>query len=106
MANHKARTHNGHNGHNGANQGEGDKASARKYNEKAMQFAGSNKVEQAAKEAKDFVDANPAEARADEEIAKAGPSPIRTRINELVTEGKAMLAKAKAKFQEMTNRQK
>jgi len=101
MANHKAK-----NSNDGPNQGEGDKVSARKYNDKAMAFVGENRVEQAAEQAKDFVEANPAQAKADEETAKAGPSPIRHRIDELVMEGKAMLARAKAKFHEMMDRKK
>lgn len=40
------------------NQGEGDKESARKYNEKAEEFAKSGKVEEAAKDAKEALESD------------------------------------------------
>jgi hypothetical protein len=78
----------------GRNQGEGDKASARKYNANVRDFVASKKVDGAAKSAKDFLEANPAEAAHDEAVAKAGPHPVTKRIGELIDEGKAMVARA------------
>ncbi len=82
----------------GPNQGEGDKASARKYNANVRQFVAAHKVDDAARTAKEFLEANPAEAAADEAKATAGPHPIAGRIEELITEGKAMVGRARAKL--------
>ncbi len=57
-----------------ANQGEGDKASARRYNENAREFVAEGKVDKAALEAEEFVEAEPAEAARAEREAKQGPA--------------------------------
>lgn len=58
---------------NRKNQGEGDRVSARQYNQDVRSFVASGKVDDAARRAEDYVTANPAEAARAERKAKAGP---------------------------------
>jgi hypothetical protein len=55
------------------NQGEGDKISARRYNNDLREFISEGKVENAAREARRFVDTHPDDAARDERKAKHGP---------------------------------
>ena len=57
------------------NQGEGDKVSARHYNDAATEFAAEGKVPAAAESAKEFVEAKPGEAASAERAGKQGPKP-------------------------------
>lgn len=86
---------------NEKNQGEGNRAAARNYDKNAKKFVDDGKVEAAAKEAEAYVDANPEEAAKAEEVAKMGPDPVGNRLDELKTEGKALLEKAKAKVRDL-----
>lgn len=56
------------------NQGEGDRASARRYDKHLRDFISGGKVEPAATEARGFVDTKPDEAAAAERAAKRGPN--------------------------------
>jgi len=58
---------------NKQNQGEGDRVSARKYNQDLRSFVASGKVDAAAHRAEDYVNANPDEAARAERKAKRGP---------------------------------
>lgn len=58
---------------NDRNQGEGDRISARKYNRDVRDFINEGKVDDAAKQARQFVDAQPDAAARAERQAKAGP---------------------------------
>lgn len=58
---------------NRQNQGEGDRVSARKYNQDLRSFVASGKVDDAARRAEDYVNAHPAEAARAEREAKRGP---------------------------------
>ncbi len=55
------------------NQGEGDKISARRYNDDLRSYINSGKVDDAAKSARDFVETQPLAAARAERAAKAGP---------------------------------
>ncbi|CAN5252697.1 hypothetical protein BH11MYX1_BH11MYX1_55940 [soil metagenome] len=55
------------------NQGEGDKISARRYNSDVREFIKEGKVEDAARNARDFVDTQPLAAARAERDAKHGP---------------------------------
>ena len=55
------------------NQGEGDKISAREYNEAAREFVAEGKVDKAAREAAEAVDADPEEAKRAEAAGRRGP---------------------------------
>jgi hypothetical protein len=58
---------------NRQNQGEGDRVSARKYNEDLRSFVQSGKVDDAARRAEGYVSAHPDEAARAEREAKRGP---------------------------------
>jgi hypothetical protein len=57
-------------------------------------FIAGNKVEPAAREAKDYVEHHPTEAERDEMAGKAGPRPLARRVEELITEGRAIVHRA------------
>ncbi len=71
---------------NNGNQGEGDKASARRYNQHAEEFVADGRVNKAAADAREFVEAAPAEAMAAERAAKHGPS--KGLLDDLVAKGR------------------
>lgn len=74
------------------NQGEGDKISARHYNRDLREFIAEGKVEDAAEEARRFVERDPAEAAAAEERAKRGPRRgKRVSVDELVAKGRTVV---------------
>ncbi len=52
------------------NQGEGDRASARVYNENVREFISRGKVDRAASDARDYVEHEPEDARRAEKAAK------------------------------------
>ena len=56
------------------NQGEGDRLSAREYNEQLREFMDHGKVAPAAHEAKAYVERNPEDAARAEREAKRGPA--------------------------------
>jgi hypothetical protein len=58
---------------NKQNQGEGDRVSARAYNQDLRKFVASGKVDDAARRAEDYVNAHPDEAARAERQAKRGP---------------------------------
>jgi hypothetical protein len=85
-------------------EGEGSRTAARSYNEKLRSFIDEKRVEPAAKEAEDFVERHPEEAAAAEEKAKAGPTPILRRVEELVSEGRAMWHRASDRVRHVIRR--
>jgi len=70
------------------NQGEGDKASARRYNEHAEEFVHEGKVPQAAQDARGYVERDPAGAAKAEAKAKKGPL---SSVDELVEKGHSVI---------------
>ena len=76
------------------NQGEGDRASARRYNEHAQEFIASGKVEPAAEQAEGYVERDPADAAAAEAKARKGPRASRLpALHELVAKARSVLAR-------------
>lgn len=74
------------------NQGEGDRLSARRYNDAAKKFAkDEEKVDEAARKAAAFVDANPEAAHRAERKAKRGPHGTRVSVDELVDMGRSFM---------------
>lgn len=73
------------------NQGEGDKVSARHYNRRAEAFVADGKVESAARDAAQFVEAKPAEAARAEREAKRGPSSTKVSADELIAMGRTVI---------------
>ena len=70
------------------NQGEGDRVSARRYNREVSEFVAEGKVDEAAREAADYVQAEPEDAKRAERVAKRGPHPTRVSVDELVAKGR------------------
>lgn len=77
--------------HKEPNQGEGDKASARKYNRAAESFVAEGKVGAAAREAEDFVEREPDEAARAEELAKRGPGGAKVSLDDLIAKGRSVV---------------
>jgi hypothetical protein len=73
------------------NQGEGDKVSAREYNRQAESFVADGKVEDAARDAARFVEAEPEEAARAERKAKRGPNPTKVSVDELIAKGRTVI---------------
>jgi len=73
------------------NQGEGDKVSARHYNREVREFIADGKVDDAAREAAHYVEAEPADAKRAERRAQKGPSATKVSIDELVAKGRTVI---------------
>jgi len=82
------------------NQGEGDRRSARHYNEELKQFVERGEVAPAAHEAKAYVERAPDDAARAERIAKRGPSAARgarawPTLDELVGKARSYVDQAR-----------
>ena len=77
------------------NQGEGDRISARRYDANVRRFVEEGKVENAADDARDYVESDPAEAKAAEEAAKRGPSGRRVSVDEIVAKGHTLIERVR-----------
>ena len=74
------------------NQGEGNKLSARHYNRDLREFIAEGKVDEAAHEARLYVERDPDDAERAEEAAKRGPrSRKRVSVDELVAKGRSVV---------------
>jgi hypothetical protein len=76
---------------NNGNQGEGDKASARRYNQHAEEFVSDGRVNKAAADAREFVEAEPEEAQAAERAGKRGPSGTKVSLDDLMAKGRTVV---------------
>jgi hypothetical protein len=80
------------NGTKDPNQGEGDRISARHYNRAVREFKADGKVEDAAREAKVWVEREPEDAMRAEQQAKRGPHRgTRVSAAELVEKGRSVV---------------
>ena len=91
---------------NDKNEGEGSRTAARAYNRDVEDFIHSDRVEPAAREAKQYVEDFPDAAEAAEAKAKAGPKPIARRVEELYTEGRAMVNRAVSRVRSVIERRR
>lgn len=73
------------------NQGEGDRASARHYNEQVEDFVAQDKVDASAREAERYVEAQPEDAARAERNARRGPQRTRVSLDELIAMGRTMI---------------
>ena len=74
------------------NQGEGDKASARHYNRDLREFIAEGKVDDAAEEARLYVEREPADADRAEAKAKRGHRRTKgVTVDELIAKGKTVV---------------
>jgi len=76
------------------NQGEGDRRSARLYNRDVRRYVVEGKVEEAAREAKKYVERDPAAAACDEQKARRGPHTshgTRATVDELIAKSRTLV---------------
>ena len=73
------------------NQGEGDKVSARHYNSEVREFIADGKVDEAAREAAHYIEAEPRDAERAEKKARKGPTSSRVSVDELVAKGRTVI---------------
>lgn len=73
------------------NQGEGDKASARHYNRDLREFISEGKVDEAAEDARLYVERDPDDAERAEAKAKRGPRGKGVSVDELIAKGKTVV---------------
>jgi len=80
-------------------QGEGDRASARRYDSNVREFVDEGKVSSAADDAKNFVERDPEGASAAEAAAKHGPksasSARRVSVDDLVAKGHSLMERVR-----------
>ena len=72
------------------NQGEGDRRSARRYNRDVRRYVAEGKVEDAAREAKDYVERDPGAAARAEAKARRGPHGTRATVDELIAKSRTV----------------
>jgi len=77
------------------NQGEGDKASARHYNREVREFIADGKVDDAAREAAHYVEAEPSDAKRAERRASKGPGASKVSVDEIVAKGRTVIDKVR-----------
>jgi hypothetical protein len=77
------------------NQGEGDRLSARRYNDEVRDFVAGGKVEPAAREAQVYVRTQPEDAARDERKARRGPQATRLSLDELVAKGRSVVERVR-----------
>jgi hypothetical protein len=75
----------------GPNQGEGDRISARHYNRQVREFVADGKVDDAARDAAQFVEHNPGDAERAERRARKGPKHPRVSVDALVAKGRSVI---------------
>ncbi len=88
------------------NQGEGDKASAREYNQQVQDFVADGRVDDAARDAARFVEAEPAEAKRDEQRAKHGPRSTKITVDELIAKGRTVIDRVRPVVERVVDRVK
>jgi hypothetical protein len=72
------------------NQGEGDRISARRYDEHVEAFVAQGKPAEAAKDARAWVDAHPDDAARAERATRRGPHTLRTALSRAFARMRAM----------------
>lgn len=78
------------------NQGEGDRASARRYQRRVREFVAGGKVEPAARDAEAYLERTPRDAERAEAEARRGPRPTRISLDELVAKGHTLIDRMEA----------
>jgi hypothetical protein len=80
------------------NQGEGDRASARRYDEHVRDFVAEGKVEPAATQARDYVEREPGDAAKAEATAKRGPKGRWASVDQIVEKGRSVFERLRARL--------
>ena len=78
-----------------ANQGEGDRVSARRYNQEVRDFVAGGKVDPAAHAAEGYISEAPEDAARAEQAGKRGPRSTRTSLDELVAKGRTVVERVR-----------
>ncbi len=86
------------------NQGEGDKVSARHYNREVREFIADGKVDEAAREAAQYVEAEPRDAERAEKKARKGPSSSKVSVDELVAKGRTVIDRVRPMVDKVVDR--
>jgi hypothetical protein len=86
------------------NHGEGDRFSARRYNQHVREFVAGGKVEPSARDAEVYVERKPEDAERAERAASRGPHPTRVSIDELMAKGHSMLDKVQGMLHRVADR--
>jgi hypothetical protein len=83
------------------NQGEGDRISAKRYDDHVETFVSEGKVDNAAHEAEAYVERDPKSAARAERTARRGPHGLRGQLEEIVEE---LLGKARGMIERLRMR--
>jgi hypothetical protein len=86
------------------NQGEGDRRSARLYNRDVRRFVADGKVEEAAREAREFVERDPSGAARAEAKARRGPRGPRATVDELIAKGRTIVDRVRPLIDRVASR--
>jgi hypothetical protein len=89
------------------NQGEGDRLSARRYNRDVRRFVADGKVDDAARDAKQYVEQHPSAAAGAEARARRGPHGRRgtaATVDELIAKGRTIVDRIKPVVERVTKR--
>ena len=86
------------------NEGEGNKTAARHYNRDLREFIADGKVDDAAREAARYVEADPADAKRAEERARKGPSSTKVSVDELVAKGRTVIDRVRPIVERVVDR--
>jgi len=73
------------------NQGEGDRASARRYDNHVRDFVADGKVPPAAGDARAYVEREPEDAAKAEAAAKRGPAGVSATVDQVIAKGHSLL---------------
>ncbi len=99
-------SHHHKNHKHGKNEGEGNRTADQAYRQAVQSFIAKDRVEPAAREAKSYVEHNPTQAERDEMAGKAGPRPIRRRIEALASGGKEIVHRAVSRVKSMIDKRR
>ena len=87
------------------NQGEGDRASARRYDTHVEDFVSTGRVPEAAREAEEYVEREPQDAAKAEQEAKRGPKGRRwPSVDELVAKSRTVLDRMRPAYERLRAR--
>ena len=85
------------------NQGEGDRAGARRYDDHVRDFVAEGKVEPAAGDARAYVEREPEDAAKAEAAAKRGPS-VGTTVDSVIAKGQSLLGRVRPMVERLRSR--
>jgi hypothetical protein len=87
------------------NQGEGDRESARRYNRDVHHYVAEGKVDEAARDAKQYVERDPRDAAHAEAKARRGPhGGTRASVDELIAKSRTVLDRVQPVFERVAAR--